>query len=89
MECATVAYVERVASVTMYNRGGGNRSAIVCGGIIGSEVTATCEELPIDANGLPAANSWRSFASLPYERAFACMLQVNGKVRVCQLLFLE
>ena len=62
----------------MYDRDAGNRSIVVCGGY-----TASCEELTIDANGLPAASSWRSFASLPHVLSVGCMLQVNGAVRLC------
>ena len=77
-------YAEALASVFMYNRGVGNRSIVVCGGYNQSSfVTASCEELPIDTNGLPAASSWRSFALLPYALAGGCMLSVNGKVCVC------
>ena len=83
---ATVTYVEVMASVSQYDRGAGSRSIVVCGGWnkVGY-TTALCEELPIDANGLPASGSWRSFASLPRSLADGCMLQVNGAVRVCLL----
>ena len=74
-----------MAGVRMYNRGAGKRSIVVCGGLDAQSgsATASCEELPIDANGLPAASSWRSFASLPTTLLLGCMLQVNGVVRVC------
>ena len=66
----------------MYNRGAGNRSIVVCGGFTYSSAEiASCEELPIDAKGLPAASSWSSFASLPSVLYGGCMLQVNDKVR--------
>ena len=75
----------------MYNRGAGNRSIVVCGGVTGQsgDLTASCEELPIDANGLPAASSWRYFASLPSALVSSCMLQVNGKVRLYLTLFFK
>ena len=76
-----------MASVSQYNRGAGNRSIVVCGGFGDGYRTASCEELPIDARGLPAASSWRSFASLPFTLMDGCMLQVNGAVRVCSLSF--
>ena len=82
MGCAAVAYVEALASVSQYNRGGGNRSIVVCGGATQNGLTASCEELAIDANGLPAASSWSPFASLPSALDSSCMLQVNDKVRV-------
>ena len=63
----------------MYNRGGGNRSIVVCG-----SNDASCEELAIDAHGLPAVKSWRSFTSLPHALAGGCMLCVNNEVRVCR-----
>ena len=90
IECATVAYAEALVGVSQYNRGGGNRSIVVCGGWStesGPPALALCEELPIDAGGLPAASSWRSFAPLPFGLADACMLQVNGAVRVCVVSF--
>ena len=83
LECVTVSYVEAMASVSQYVRGSGERSIVVCGGLIEGDETDSCEELPIDANGLPAASSWRSFASLPLMQSFGCMLHVNGVVRVC------
>ena len=60
IECATVAHVEVMASVSQYHRGGGNRSIVVCGGAIDQnrDPTASCEELSIDANGLPLAVLW-------------------------------
>ena len=67
----------------MYNRGAGNRSIVVCGGWNQTNSPiASCEELLIDANGLPAASSWRPFAALPHALQLTCMLQVNGAVRV-------
>ena len=72
----------------MYKRGAGNRSIVVCGGQTPT-ILASCEELPINASGLPAASSWRSFASLPHARASGCMLQVNGKVCVCLTAFFK
>ena len=84
IECVTVTYVEAMAGVPMYDRGAGNRSLVACAGQTQSKpYTASCEELPINASGLPAASSWRSFASLPFALFGGCMLQVNGKVRVC------
>ena len=71
-----------MTSVCMYDTGAGNRSIVVCGGV-NDNYLASCEELPIDANGLPAASSWRSFASLPSALTNACMLLVNGAVRLC------
>ena len=73
-----------MASVSMYDRGAGKRSIVVCGGKDqdGAEITS-CEELPINANGLPAASGWRSFKSLPHALAQGCMLQVNGTVCAC------
>ena len=66
----------------MYDRGAGNRGVVVCGGFNQSNsVIALCEELPIDARGLPASRRWRSFASLPFTLQAGCMSQVNGKVR--------
>ena len=74
----------------MYKRDGGGRSAVVCGGISrGIHIIASCEELPIDASDLPAASSWRPFASLPYALFGGCMLQVNSKVRLCSVPFFE
>ena len=67
----------------MYDRGGGNRSIVVCGGANSNGMLASCEELPIDADGLPAASSWSSFASLPVALEDGCMLQINGAVRPC------
>ena len=58
----------------------------MCGGWDGSSI-ASCEELPIDVHGLPAASSWRSFASLPFALMDGCMLQLNGAVRVRSLSF--
>ena len=78
-----MTYVERMVSVSMYNRGAGSRSVIVCGGWnLSNTDTVSCKELPIDANGLPAASSWRSFASLPSPLTDGCMLHVNGKVHL-------
>ena len=68
----------------MYDRGAGNRSIVVCGGV-SKDYLASCEELPIDANGLPAASSWRSFASLPQGLCCGCMLRVSGAVRFCSI----
>ena len=72
----------------MYNRGAGSRSIVICGGYNGS-ILASCEELPVDASGLPAASSWRSFASLPQVMYAGCMLQVNGAVRLRPVLFFK
>ena len=77
-----------MASVCMYDTGAGNRSIVVCGGYIGN-LLASCEELPIDANGLPAASSWRSFPSLPQALFLGCMLRVNGAVRLCPVSFFK
>ena len=74
-----------MAGVSQYNR-----SIVVCGGQNKDEsVITSCEELMIDANGLPTASSWRSFASLPHALRFGCMLQVNGAVRVCLAPFFK
>ena len=71
-----------MASVSQYDRGAGSRSIVVCGGWSQSVTAiASCEELAIDTDGLPAASSWSSFASLPNALYGGCMLQVNGKVR--------
>ena len=84
IERVIVTYVEPMASVFQYDRDANNRSIVVCGGyIINGSPTASCEELPIDAKGLPAASSWRSFAPLPSALSEGCMLRVNGAVRVC------
>ena len=87
VECTTVAYVRQMASVSMYDRGAGNRSIVVCGGsnIQHGFGMNSCEELPIDARGRPAAISWRSFAPLPFELYRGCMLQINSKVRLCKV----
>ena len=76
-----------MTSVSQYNRGAGNKSIVVCGGFNKYiyEI-ASCEELPINADGLPAASSWRSFASLPHALRSGCMLRVNGAVRVCSFI---
>ena len=68
---------------SMYNRVSGSRSVVVCGGSGQSGLIASCEELTVDVNGLPAVNSWSYFASLPNALYEGCMLQVNGKVRHC------
>ena len=73
----------------MYDKGAGSRSIVVCGNWNGNSAIASCEELPIDADGLPAASSWSSFASLPQALCCGCMLQVNGAVRLCSALFFK
>ena len=79
-----------MASVSQYDRGGGDRSIVVCGGFNQNHYpTAFCEELPIDASGLPAASSWRYFAPLPFTMTHACMLQVNKKVRFVSNVILQ
>ena len=72
-----------MASVSQYDRGGGNRSVVVCGGQDGSSPRfASCEELSLNACGFPVASRWRSFTSLPSALNVACMLHVNGAVGV-------
>ena len=71
----------------MYERGAGSRSIVVCGGQNEITFVTSCEELPINADGLPAASSWRSFVPLPRALANGCMLQVNGKVHLCSMSF--
>ena len=86
IECCNVC---RMASVPMYTRNVDNRSIVVCGGNKHPNYIASCEELPIDARGLPAASSWRSFASLPTGMELGCMLQVNGAVCLCPVAFFK
>ena len=74
-----------MAGVSQYKRGAGGRSIVVCGGTGVNGTIVFCEELPIDADGLPAASSWRSFASLPHALYQGCMLQVNGAVCFCPM----
>ena len=79
-----------MASVSQYDRGGGNRSVVVCGGWNENNTAiASCEELIIDVSGLPASSSWRLFAVLPVGLTDGCMLQVNGAVRVWSVSFLK
>ena len=86
----TTLYIEAMVSVSQYNRGAGNASIIVCGGVDSNNSRiASCEELSIDAGGLPAASSWRSFASLPSTLRSGCMLHLNGKVRFDHMPFFK
>ena len=58
IERVTVTYVEKMVSVSMYNRDASSRSVVVCGGQYqDNHLIASCEELTVDTNGLPAVNS--------------------------------
>ena len=73
----------------MYDRGVGLRSIVVCGGQSrDSSNVKSCEELQIDVDGLPAATRWNFLGELPRKLSQACMLQVNGEVRVCVMSLL-
>ena len=61
-------------SIALYNS-----LIVVCGGVEGYN---SCESLPLDTNGFPAANAWQPFAFLPVVVYDGCMLVINGEVRL-------